>query len=153
MLTLRKKGVDMERWQLLLLFVGSGKAANQELDPVRIMKGMFLLEMQGGLENHSYNFEPYDYGPFSISVYNDLDLLEGKKLIERIPRLGRNWSYVRVTDEGRNQTKSLEQQAKPEQLELISKVHSDVLDKTFAELLRHIYDKYPKYAGRSVFQG
>jgi len=143
----------MERWQLLLLFVGTGKAANQELDPVRIMKGMFLLEMQGGLENHSYNFEPYDYGPFSISVYNDLDLLEGKKLIERIPRPGRNWSYVRVTDEGRNVARSLEEQAKPEQLAKISAVHEEVLDKTFAELLRYIYENHRDYAGRSVFQG
>ena len=143
----------MERWQLLLLFVGTGKAANGELDPVRIMKGMFLLEMQGGLMGHSYDFEPYDYGPFSISVYNDLDLLEGKKLIERIPRPGRNWSYVRVTDEGRKVANSLEEQAKPEQLEKISAVHDEVLDKTFAELLRYIYNNYRDYAGRSVFQG
>ena len=142
----------MERWQFLLLFVGTGKAANRELDPVRIMKGMFLLEMQGGLEKHTYNFEPYDYGPFSISLYSDLDLLEGKQLIERLPRPGRNWSYVHVTDEGREQAKSLEEHAKPEQLQKISQVHSEVLDKTFADLLRHIYEKYPKYAGRSVFQ-
>lgn len=142
----------MERWQVLLLFLGTGKAANQELDPVRIMKGMFLLEKQGGLEKHSYNFEPYDYGPFSISLYSDLDLLEGKELIERLPRLGRNWSYVRVTDEGRKLANSLEERAKPEELQLILKVHSEVLDKTFAELLRHIYEKYPEYAGRSVFQ-
>lgn len=142
----------MERWQLLLLFVGTGKAANQELDPVRIMKGMFLLEMKEGLEKHTYNFEPYDYGPFSISVYDDLDLLEGKKLIERIPRPGRNWSYVRVTDEGRNVARSLEEQAKPEQLAKISAVHEEVLDKTFAELLRYIYENYRDYAGRSVFQ-
>ena len=143
----------MERWQLLLLFVGTGKAANQELDPVRIMKGMFLLEMQGGLEKHTYNFEPYDYGPFSISLYSDLDLLEGKELIERIPRPGRNWSYVRVTDEGRNVARSLEEQAKPEQLAKISAVHEEVLDKTFAELLRYIYENHRDYAGRSVFQG
>lgn len=143
----------MERWELLLLFVGTGKAANRELDPVRIMKGMFLLEEEGALKPHSYNFEPYDYGPFSISLYNDLDLLEGKQLIERIPRPGRNWSYVLVTDEGRNVAKRLEEQAKPEQLEKILAVHDEVLDKTFAELLRYIYGKYPEYAGRSVFQG
>lgn len=143
----------MERWELLLLFLGTGKAANQEVDPVRIMKGMFLLEMGGALEPHSYNFEPYDYGPFSVSLYDDLDLLEGKELIERLPRPGRNWSYVRATDEGRRVAKSLEDQAKPKQLKLIQEVRDEVLDKTFADLLRYIYKKYPKYAGRSVFQG
>jgi len=142
----------MERWQFLLLFLGTGKAADRILDPVRIMKGMFLLERYGGLREHSYDFEPYDYGPFSISLYSDLDLLEGKELIERIARPGRSWSSVRVTDEGRKLAGSLEEQAKPEELESISKVHSEVLDKTFADLLRHIYEKYPKYAGRSVFQ-
>ncbi|MBE9501410.1 MAG: hypothetical protein IMY87_03145 [Chloroflexi bacterium] len=143
----------IQRWELLLLFLAAGKASGRILDPVRIMKGMFLLEKGGALEPHSYNFEPYDYGPFSISLYNDLDLLESKKLIDRIARAGRNWSYVRVTNQGHKLAKSLEKQAKPEQLELISAVHEDVLDKTFADLLRHIYKKYPEYAGRSVFQG
>ena len=69
------------------------------------------------------------------------------------PRPGRNWSYVRVTDDGRTDAKSLEEQAKPEQLEKISAVHDEVLDKTFADLLRYIYKEYPEYAGRSVFQG
>lgn len=143
----------MDRWELLLLFLGTGKAANRTLDPVRIMKGMFLLEMRGALEKHSYSFEPYDWGPFSISVYNDLDLLEGKELIERIPRPGRNWSYIRVTDEGRSFAENLKTKVKQKQLALISEVHEVVLDKTFADLLRYIYEKYPKYAGRSVFQG
>jgi hypothetical protein len=142
----------MERWELLLLFLGTGKAADRTLEPVRIMKGMFLLEMLEGLGKHSYNFEPYDYGPFSVSLYNDLDLLEGKDLIQRVPRPGRNWSYVRVTDEGRSSAESLKKKAKPKQLALISKVQDEVLDKTFADLLRYIYKKYPKYAGRSVFQ-
>ena len=142
----------MERWELLLLFLGTGKAANETLDPVRIMKGMFLLEMGGGLESNSYAFEPYDYGPFSISVYRDLDLLQDKGLIERIARPGRNWSYVRATDAGRKMAETLEAKTKPEQSKLIYAVHEEVLSKTFAELLRYIYDKYPKYAGRSVFQ-
>ena len=142
----------LERWELLLLFLGTGEASGRILDPVRIMKGMFLLEMLGGLDGHSYNFEPYDYGPFSISLYNDLDLLEGKELIERIPRPGRNWSYVRVTDKGSSVAEGLKKKAKEKQLGLMSEVHSVVLDKTFADLLRHIYKEYPEYAGRSVFQ-
>ena len=81
-----RRDIMQRRWELLLLFLGTGKAANQELDPVRIMKGMFLLEKEGALEPHSYDFEPYDYGPFSIALYNDLDLLEGKELIERLPK-------------------------------------------------------------------
>jgi len=117
------------------------------------MKAMFLLEQEGVLKPHSYNFEPYDYGPFSVSLYSDLDLLEGKELIERPPRPGRNWSYVCVTDAGISVAKDLKKQAKPEQLKLIQTVRDEVLDKSFADLLRYIYNKYPKYAGRSVFQG
>ena len=116
------------------------------------MKGMFLLEKRGGLKPHSYYFEPYDYGPFSVSLYDDLDLLEGKELIERLPRPGRNWSYVRVTDLGIQDTKKLERQAKPEQMQLIQEVRDEVLGKSFTELLRYIYEKYPEYAGKSVFE-
>ena len=142
----------MKRWEELLLFLGTGDAANREVDPVRIMKGMFLLEMRRGLKKHSYDFEPYDYGPFSISLYCDLDELEGKELIERIPKPGRNWNYVRATDKGRGVAQSLGAQLKPKQLALISKVQDEVLNKTFAELLRYIYENYKEYAGRSVFQ-
>lgn len=143
----------MERWELLLLFLGFDETADRMLDPVRIMKGMFLLEQEGALKPHSYNFEPYDYGPFSVSLYSDLDLLEGKELVERLPRPGRNWSYVRVTDAGISVAKELKEQANPKQLQLIQTVRDEVLDKSFADLLRYIYNKYPKYAGRSVFQG
>lgn len=142
----------MERWELLLLFLATGKASNRILDPVRIMKGMFLFEMRGGLGEHSYHFEPFDYGPFSILVYRDLDLLEARNLIQRIPTPGRNWSYLRATDEGRMYAQRVEKQAKPEQLELISAIHDEILDRSFADVLRYVYAEYPKYAGSSVFQ-
>ena len=142
----------MERWHLLLLFLGTGRAADRTLEPVRIMKGMFLLEMRGGLNAHSYNFEPYDYGPFSASIYRDLELLDVSGLIQRIAIPGRNWSLVHMTDEGRKLAASLEKKAKPEQLELISAVHDEVLDRSFADLLRYIYKEYPQYAVSSVFE-
>ena len=141
----------MERWELLLLFLGFDETADRKFDPVRVMKAMFLLEMRGGLQNDSFRFEPYDYGPFSIFVYRDLELLEAKGLIERIPVPGRNWSYVCVTDEGRTLVKSLKDKAKEEQLNLVSQVYREVSDKGFAELLRYIYKQYPEYAGKSVF--
>lgn len=141
----------MERWELLLLFLGLDGAVNRLIDPVRIMKGMFLLEKRGGLMGHSYNFEPYDYGPFSILVYRDLELLEAKGLIERVLSPGRNWSYVRLTEEGRSVVKDLKKKATQQQLELISEVYNEVWDKGFVELLRHIYKEYPEYAGKSVF--
>ena len=141
----------MERWQLLLLFLGFDEAVNRLIDPVRIMKAMFLLEKRGGLTGHSYRFEPYDYGPFSILVYRDLELLEAKGLIERIPSPRRNWSYVRLTAEGRSLVKELKEEVTPEQLELISEVYNEVWGKGFAELLRYIYKEYPEYAVKSVF--
>lgn len=141
----------MERWELLLLFLGFDGVVNRRIDPVRIMKGMFLLEKHGGLIGHSYHFEPYDYGPFSIFVYRDLELLEAKGLIERVPSPGRNWSYVRLTEEGGSAVTELKKKATAQQLELISEVYNQVWGKGFAELLRYIYKEYPEYAGKSVF--
>lgn len=148
----KQKGEEnMERWELLLLFLGFDRATSSSIDPVRIMKGMFLLEKHGGLMEHSYYFEPYDYGPFSIFVYRDLDLLEAKGLVERIPSPGRNWSYVRLTEEGRSLVEDLRKKATEQQLELISDVYNQVWRRGFAELLRYIYKEYPEYAGKSVF--
>lgn len=146
-----KREENMERWQLLLLFLGFDEAVNRLIGPVRIMKAMFLFEKRGGLTGHSYRFEPYDYGPFSIFVYRDLELLEAKGLIERVPSPGRNWSYVRLTAEGRSLVKELKEEVTPEQLKLISEVYNEVWGKGFAELLRYIYKEYPEYAVKSVF--
>lgn len=57
----------MKKRDWLLLFMGlpvPGQPELPALDPVRVMKGMFLLRQQAPLPpNEAYDFIPYLYGP------------------------------------------------------------------------------------------
>ncbi len=146
----RKPSHLNERWQLLLLFLATGEAAALNIDPLRVMKGMFLLEMKGGLGQHTYDFKPYSYGPFSQQVYRDLDVLQGLGYIERVSITGRDWTSVRVTKTGQEMAKSLVDKISRHELGLISYIQTSVLNKGFLQLLQSIYAQYPEYAVNSV---
>src|SRR5438132_12224888 len=78
---------DPERRQHVPLLIGKPEAAlllfledsEQRLDPIRIMKGMFLFSMEapeawlGKYER--FQFIPYSYGPYSKGLHDSLDQL------------------------------------------------------------------------------
>lgn len=143
---------SVERWQLLLLFLATGEASRQDIDPLRVMKGMFLLEKKGGLGQYTYHFKPYSYGPFSQQVYRDLEVLQGLGYIERVLIPGRDWTSIRVTKTGQGMAKSLIDKTSQQELDLITEIQASVLHKGFLELLLSIYEEYPDYAVNSVVQ-
>ncbi|MEO6022952.1 MAG: hypothetical protein ABIP64_07525, partial [Burkholderiales bacterium] len=71
--------MEARDWTLLVL------AKAGELQPVQLQKSLFLLGRN--LNEHQlatgnfYNFEAYDYGPFSSGIYADAEMLEQGKLI------------------------------------------------------------------------
>ena len=126
-----------ERWELLLLFLTTGEVAIQPIDNQRIMNGMFLLEMKGGLGTHSYHFEPHTYGPFSKQVHRDVDILQGRGYIDM---------YWRVTTEGMKVVNAIVERLPKETRELVRQAQDDIWNKGFVELLQSIYKQYPQYA-------
>lgn len=63
-------------WLLLAL----AHRAGRPLTPAQIQKAMFLMgaEARTLVEPRSYDFTPYNYGPFDASVYHDLDAMVEK---------------------------------------------------------------------------
>src|SRR6266478_2091654 len=87
---------------LLLLFQGASKP----IDRVRIQKAMFLFAQRSKAHDHEkYQFEPYDYGPFSAAIYPDLEKFESSDLIRR-EESARSPAYS-LTTLGRGVTTSL----------------------------------------------
>lgn len=138
----------MERSDWLLLFVCLGSEGKGPLDPIRIMKGLFLSSEDG--VDLGYKFEPYHYGPCSFDVYKDLDSLVAQGLIEEVPIRGQTWNLYTPTSSGMNRSKKL--QVSSSDIEKLTQQKTQVTSLSFLDLLKFVYDKYPRFAKNSVFR-
>ena len=131
---------------LLRFIIGVTPHYDGWIDRIRVMKGLFLFQKEGGVlpGELNYTFRPYDYGPFTAEVYRDADMLIS---------LG----FVTDTDEGKSYRATkrgveyASEIAFPEQpLERLREIRVEVSDYSFRELLRRVYEAYPESASRSV---
>lgn len=143
----------MERsdWLLLLLGSPTKEGTTPPLEPVRIMKGIFLLIMDGKLDDPPpYNFEPYHYGPVSLQIYDDLAELVEEGTIEALAVPGYSWRKYRLSPEGMARYEELHTDLELDVAQEIDRVKELVASLSFRALLRHIYSRYPEYAVNSV---
>jgi len=139
-------------WLLLFICLAGPEGYEPDsLEPVHIMKGMFLFAMQSGRPpGELYHFEPYHYGPFSAEVYRDLDALVAEDLIRAERVGGQTWSLYYATERGAQEARALKRAADPEAVARLTEIRRYVVDLPFARLLREIYAKYPRFAARSL---
>jgi hypothetical protein len=145
--------LDRSDWLLLLLDRGAlGAQGPEELDPVRIQKGMFLLSKRGPARD-LYHFEAYDWGPFSSAIYADLASLTRQGYLAEEKVRGRTWSTYRVTSRGHERAAAKAAQAGDAGTRWLGQAREFVTTRSFAQLLREVYDLYPDYAVNSRFGG
>ena len=148
------RDVDLSRRQEMLLLLIS-KADDPGLDPVRIMKGQFLLAMEtpeDWMESDArYEFVPYNYGPYSSEIYRDLATLERIGLISGTALRGRSWRYYVSTGRGTRFAKNVSSNLSPDLVNYVGQILAFICSLSFTELLRAIYHKYPAFAVNSVF--
>ena len=101
-----------------------------------LMKTLFLLK-QNELDI-GYDFYPYNYGPFSKTVFWDLNYLKQETLIDGGER--------EITSKGEKEAKINE--------ETVEKVNQIIKQfKNKKEITRYVYDKYPEFTEKSVLLG
>ncbi len=144
----------MDRQDVLIAVLAA--AEGRPYQPVQIQKAMFLLarnlpELVD--EGPSFAFEPYDYGPFDMEVYNVADDLKRQGLAEiGHSNLGR-WKTYAATGAGiRAGNRALDSMTVRAQTYL-REVSAWVLGQSFSSLVRSIYDAYPDMRVNSVFRG
>ena len=141
----------MKRDEWLLLYVAMPiDGETPELDPVRIMKGMFLFTQEHPGLKRLYGFAPYQYGPFSTDIYRDLDSLVGRGDIRARRVQGYSWSLYSPTTAGSKKLPRLTKDAGAEAVEDLKEVKGLVCSLRFAELLREVYRRYPRYAAKTA---
>jgi len=128
--------------QIILNFLISND--KKPMSPLQIMKALFLFTQEEKPEDF-YKFTPYLYGPCSFDVYFDLNLLENKGFITTYPTQ-RDWSFYSVTSEGEKYL--IGDKKIIQKLDVIKKL---ILSKSFIELLKYVYSKYPEFAKDSIF--
>jgi len=144
----------MDRASWLLLFLTDPQRRGQPvkaLEPLRIMKGMFLVSQRGkGDLSDLYEFHAYDYGPFTADVYRDLDDLALAGLVAQEAMPGRSWRTYRPTIDGLDLSARLAERVSHDDLSTLTNAYQFVETRGFLPLLRDIYAEYPEYAVNTV---
>lgn len=137
-----------------------------EQEPVigrtRLQKLVFLMEMnfqeeRGALplSPNSYEFEPYDYGPFSKQLYDDVDKLKDQGLIRELKEEYRDGEIRYVYQiEGRGKElieNNLDQKEMREILNTASEFKGRFNADPLPDLIKEVYSRYPKFAENSIY--
>jgi hypothetical protein len=138
------------RWLLLALHTTDGDG----LTAVQLQKALFVLGRRDPkvAGRRFYHFQPYNYGPFDIEVYNDAEWLGLRGLIFVDGSRGHSLRTYHLSDNGERCAKSLAEQASASSLRYLRSLTEWVRSLSFAELVRAIYDAFPDMRQNSVFQ-
>jgi hypothetical protein len=147
-----KRAAELSRsdWALLAL-AAAGPAG---LSPAQIQKVLFLLsrKIPKQVGRGFYQFRPHNYGPFSVDVYLDAELLERQGHVA-ILNPGHTWArrYV-VTDSGDALARKARSSLPPQVADYLQRVVDWARYQSFQQLVRAIYTAYPEQRENSVFQ-
>jgi hypothetical protein len=140
-----------QEWLLMALAHLNGRP----MTPVQIQKAMFLMaaEAKALVGPGFYKFVPYNYGPFDANVYHDLDAQEAQGLVTSTHWPGRSWKMYSVTPAGVLAASKAKRLANAKGVAFLAKVVDWVASLSFPQLVRAIYEKYPRFKANSVFTG
>jgi hypothetical protein len=74
-------------------------------------------------------------------------------LADSLPVSGYTWGRYRLTQEGIKYAREVIEQIGPEAARKVYEAKRAVTGKSFADLLRDVYARFPEYAQNSVFTG
>jgi len=136
--------------QDVVLLMAAGADGPFPLDPIRVMKGCFLVAQRGTAEWRTlFSFEPYDYGPFDASVYRARDALIAREMLS-VDRSVRHGAYS-LTESGRERVANLRRVIGDDGADWLRRIGQYVTSKSFTDLLDEVYALYPEFATRSRY--
>ncbi|MFC7213703.1 hypothetical protein ACFQO4_06355 [Saliphagus sp. GCM10025334] len=121
----------------------------------RFQKLVFLVQEQ--IDRDLYQFVPYDYGPFSKILLDDLERLEDLGLVEinlkELYRGGERYDHQLLPTGVKSVRNLLENSENPAVIEIHEAAQEAIRqweDKSMWDLLDHIYENHQQYKERSV---
>lgn len=132
------------QWLLLLLHHGP-------LDRIRLMKALFLIwhRTERSLKGF-FEFTPYLYGPFSLDVYRELEVLQREHLVSQTPHLPEHRAPYHLTSRGAREAAGIRASTDAEMASLVRTIAEEVASLGFDDLLRRVYSEAPDFATSTV---
>ena len=146
--------VGIEDRRALPLFLASRSFATEgetePMDRIRMQKGVFILTHTGSDEWSSlYEFEPYDWGPYSRDLAADLRSMVTDRKISDNGLPPHRYGAYQTTKLGESLIEDIE--LTDGQRDFIQDVRAFVTSMPFGKLLRSVYAAFPSYATESKF--
>ena len=145
---------DLSIRQKILLLVFQNLKNSKKLDPIQIQKTIFLIEKEC-IENKSltktFNFVPYNYGPFDKDIYNDLQILIQKNLVAS--EWNGNIKQYKATENTElfDYRNELVNHYGKTFVDNVKNITDFVSNLSFDKLLNWLYNKYPEMAENTVY--
>lgn len=127
----------------------------------RLQKMVFLVQQRMNsdrnvsLESDDYEFIPYDYGPFSKELYDDLDSLVDRHMVEdREEELdsGKVKYDYEIQTAGEEFVESqLSSEDGQEIIQIARDVKTEYNDMLLSDLIDDVYSRFPEYAEESIW--
>ena len=129
-------------------------AGRDPLSPVQVQKYFFILDknvsdLMGGSQ---FEFEPYDFGPFDKAVYEALDSLRDRGLVEIVGDLSRGVRMYRLTENGFHRAEDPIKGIPANVRTYAQGVAEWMRPLSFSQLVSAIYYAYPDMKVNSIFQ-
>lgn len=132
----------------VIVLLAAGAEGPYALDPIRIMKGAFVVSQAGRSQwKELFKFRPYDYGPFDTRVYSARDRLIKDGLLSE--ENSRRYATYQLTPSGRERAVELELRL-GDDAAWIERIGRYVTSKSFSRLLEEMYRRWPEFATNSV---
>jgi uncharacterized protein YwgA len=116
---------------------------------------VFLLQQEFE-KTEFYDFEAYDYGPFSKGLYDDLDDLIERNLVEETREEfdeDKVYYEYKLTDVGQELIERLSDQEETQDIMVLSeRLKQEINSKDLSVVLDRVYSEYPEYAENSVLR-
>lgn len=143
---------------LALMYAGDGEPIEGR---TRLQKLVFLMQKrleetgEDPLQTDDYEFIPYDYGPFSKELYDDIDETMVRGMVEgREEDLGEDkvkYDYE-IQEDGEQWVKDqLSKEEAQRVLGLAEEIKDEYGDIYLSDLIDEVYSRYPKYAENSIY--
>lgn len=135
-------------WALLIISI----AGKNGLSPLRLQKSLFLIKQNiiEKITDDFYEFEPYNYGPFSVEIYRDAEDLEINNFIKvNLSQYG-NWTEYSITKDGEKKAEEIKQNLNSNIIKYIKELVEWINNLNFREIVNFIYSNYPDYKVNSI---
>jgi hypothetical protein len=143
----------MERADWTLLTVAAARPYS--LDPVQLQKCLFLLgkNCPAVLTAPFYNFQPYNFGPFDVAVYQDAERLEAQGRISIFRPQWRKWGEYSIAPAGMQRVERLRREELDTRIwDYLKRLVEWARSLSFESLVRTVYHHYPEFRANSVFR-